>query len=84
MLVTQSRPTVPGILQVRILEWVAIFFSRDLPDTGLESRSPTLQANSLPSEPPGKLNSVLLVLYVLQIKIQILKTLTSRGICVCH
>ena len=26
----------------------------DLPDPGIESRSPTLQAASLPSEPPGK------------------------------
>ena len=27
---------------------------RDLPDPGIEPRSPTLQADSLPSEPPGK------------------------------
>ena len=27
----------------------------DLPDSGSESRSPALQADSLPSEPPGKL-----------------------------
>ena len=26
----------------------------DLPDTGIEPRSPTLQADSLPAEPPGK------------------------------
>ena len=26
----------------------------DLPDTGIEPRSPTLQADSLPSKPPGK------------------------------
>ena len=47
---------VPGILQARILEWVAIPFSRgsDLPDPGIELWSPTLQADSLPSEPPGK------------------------------
>ena len=42
------------ILQVRILEWVAIPFSRDLPNPGMEPRSPTLQAGSLPSERPGK------------------------------
>ena len=34
---------VHGILQVRILEWVAIPFSRDLPDPGIEPGSPTLQ-----------------------------------------
>ena len=27
---------------------------RDLPNPGIEPRSPTLQADSLPSEPPGK------------------------------
>ena len=26
----------------------------DLPDTGIEPRSPALQADALPSEPPGK------------------------------
>ena len=29
-------------------------FSRDLPDPGVEPGSPALQADSLPSEPPGK------------------------------
>ena len=43
-----------GILQARILEWVAIPFSRDLPNPGIEPRSPILQADSLQSEPPGK------------------------------
>ena len=38
----------------RILEWVAYPFSRDLPDPGMELRSPTLQADSLPSELSGK------------------------------
>ena len=36
------------------IEWVAIPFSRDLPETGIEPGSPALQADSLPSEPPGK------------------------------
>ena len=43
--------SVHGILQARILEWVAIPFSRHLPDSGIEPRSPALQAYSLPSEP---------------------------------
>ena len=30
----------------------------DLPDSGIESRSPTLQADSLPSEPPGNLLAI--------------------------
>ena len=43
-----------GILQARILEWVAFTFSRDLPNPEIEPRSPTLQADSLPAEPQGK------------------------------
>ena len=45
---------VHGFLQARILEWVAILFSRDLPDPGIEPGFPVLQAGSLPSEPPVK------------------------------
>ena len=39
--------SVHGILQERILEWTAIPFSRDLPEPGIEPRSPALQADSL-------------------------------------
>ena len=46
--------TVHGILQARILEWVAFSFSGDLPNPGIEPRSPTLQADSLPTVPQGK------------------------------
>ena len=46
--------TVHGILQARILEWVAFPSPGDLPDPGIEPGSPTLQANSLPAEPQGK------------------------------
>ena len=52
-----SSPTgsfVHGILRARILEWVAIPFSRDLPNSGIEPESPALQVDSLPSESPGK------------------------------
>jgi len=42
-----------GILQARILVWVAMPFSR-VSSQSREPRSPTLQADSLPSEPPGK------------------------------
>ena len=34
--------TVHGILQARILEWVAFPFSWDLPNPGIEPRSPSL------------------------------------------
>ena len=45
--------TVHGILQVRILEWVAFPSPGDLPNPGIEPRFPALQAASLPAEPPG-------------------------------
>ena len=45
--------SVHGILQVRILEWPCSP-PGDLPDPGMEPRSPALQANSLPAEIPGK------------------------------
>ena len=46
--------SVHGILQARILKWVTIPFSRGSSDPGIEPRSPILQADSLPSEPPGE------------------------------
>ena len=46
--------SVHGISQARILEWVAISISRDLPNPGIEPGSPALQADTLTSEPPGK------------------------------
>ena len=42
--------SVHGILQARILEWVAISFSRG----SSQPRSPALQADALTSEPPQK------------------------------
>ena len=47
---------VHGILQARILEWVAISFPRDLPDPGIETGSPALEADTLTSEPTLILN----------------------------
>ena len=62
MLVTQLCPilcdpkdplgsSVHGNLQARILEWVAIPFSRGSFQLRIEPRSPALQAESSPSEP---------------------------------
>ena len=42
--------TVHGILQARILEWIAFPSSRG----SSQARSPALQADSLPAEPQGK------------------------------
>ena len=46
--------TVHGILQARILEWVAVSSPGDLPNPGIKQRSLALQVNSLPAEPQGK------------------------------
>ena len=41
---------------------------RDLPDPGIEPRSPSLQVDSLPSEPPGKSLSLILKIRELEVK----------------
>ena len=46
--------TVHGILQARILEWVAVAFSRGSSQPRDGTQAPTLQADSLPAEPQGK------------------------------
>ena len=46
--------SVHGLLQARILEWVAMPSSRDLPDPGIKPESHELQVDSLPSEPLEK------------------------------
>ena len=46
--------SVHGILQVRILEWVATSFSRGSPGPRDQTWSLALQEGFLPSEPGGK------------------------------
>ena len=46
--------SVHEILQARILEWDPFPSPGDLPNPGIEPGFPALQADSLPSEPPGK------------------------------
>ena len=71
MLVSQSHLTLcnsmdyswPGssvheIFQIRILEWVAMPFSRGSPQPRDQTQSLALQADSLPSEPPMCLKKV--------------------------
>ena len=48
------RSSVHGILQARILEWAPFLSPGDLPDPGMEPGFPAWQADSLPSESPGK------------------------------
>ena len=46
--------SVYGVLQARILEWVAIPFSKGSSQSRDQPRSPALQGDSFPSEPPEK------------------------------
>ena len=50
----QQDPLFIGILQARILEWVATPSSWGSSQPRIEPRFPALQVDSLPSEPPGK------------------------------
>ena len=43
-----------GIFQARVPEWFPFPSPGDVPDPGIEPRSPALQAEALPSEPPRK------------------------------
>ena len=46
--------SVLEILQDRILEWLAVPSPADLPNPGIEPRSPAWQEDSLQAEPQGK------------------------------
>ena len=59
--------SVHGIPQAGILKWVAIPSPGNLPNPGTEPGSPTLQADSLPSEPPGNFLKAYLKFHFLNI-----------------
>ena len=46
--------SVHGVLQARIMEWVAIPFPGDLSNAGIEPKCPVLQGDSLPSDSKKK------------------------------
>ena len=54
MVCSPPGSSVQGIFQARILKWVTIPFSGDLPDSGIKPGPPSLQVDYLPPEPPGK------------------------------
>ena len=58
-----SRQAPPSMQFPRQEYWSGLAFPSpgDLPDPGIKLRSPVLQADSLPSEPPGKPQSKLVV-----------------------
>ena len=49
-----QAPLSMGCPRQEILEWVAIPFSRGSSPLRIKHKSPAVQENSLPSEPPGK------------------------------
>ena len=53
MPILKPGSSLHGILQARILEWIAIPFSRGSSGPRTEPRPPTLQTDSLLSEPQG-------------------------------
>ena len=53
--------SVHGVLQGRILEWVAFPAPGNLPNPGIEPGSPTLQAVSLPTKLAGKNSNIKIV-----------------------
>ena len=67
VLVTQSCLTLCNLMDYSLLALLSMGFSRqgywsglpfpspgDLPDSGIEPRSPAMQVGALPSKPPGK------------------------------
>ena len=51
--VAHQAPPSLGILQASVLEWVAMPYSRGSSQPRDQTHVPTLQADSLLSEPPG-------------------------------
>ena len=53
---TEAHQAPPSMGVSRQEYWSSLPFPspRDLPNPGIEPQSPTLQADALPSEPPGK------------------------------
>ena len=54
-------------------------FPGDLPDPGIEPRSPTLQADSLPSEPPRKLGLVVVNSLSFSLSVKLLISLSNMS-----
>ena len=59
--------SVHGIPQARVLEWVVFSFSRGSSRPKDQTRSPALQAGSLPTEPLGKPLCICTQIYFFQI-----------------
>ena len=73
-------PSVHGILQARILEWVAIPFSRDLPNPGIKPGSTALETGSLLTEPLRKPQSIT----ICNIFMAVTEVLCRKSVLVTH
>ena len=62
---TRQAPLSMGVLQARVLEWIAMPSSRGSSQPRDQTRSPTLQVDSLLTETPGKF-SLLLIFFIKQ------------------
>ena len=60
-----QAPSVHGIFQVRILEWLPFPSPRDLPNPGIKTTSPALADRFFTTESPGKPLYMHIVLYSL-------------------
>ena len=67
-----------GVFQARVLEWNAIPSPGNLPDPGIEPGSPTLQADALPSEPPGRLSGKALMEFITETETKLMFILYSK------
>ena len=56
--------TVHGILQARILEWVAFLFTRGSSQPRDQTQVSCIAGNSLPAEPQGKFHNVCACVYI--------------------
>ena len=80
--------SVQGILQARILEWVAMPSSRDLPDPGTESTSPvspSLTGRFFTTAPPGKFHKCIILIkfhYKKSCFVSEIPSLMLRQVCV--
>ena len=78
---SQVGSSVNGFLQARILKWTLFPYPEDLPNPGIESRSPALQADSLPYEPLGKPNFLEYDITICNL-IQVHQEIQEFGYCV--
>ena len=59
-----SDSVSPGILQARILQWIAVSFFRGSSNPGIKPRSPGFQADYLSAEPQGSPMWVCAYIYI--------------------